>query len=380
VSYIDPENADLSAGKQYPPILSNLDVFQNPTRRKWFEQWVLAPTPSAEVNKSVIHDQESKQVSGLFKKLKLQAAPVSIVFKLAAMNKFCLDAEVPFRGMGLAGWENGGDLSNVSFPNPNRWAIRNVAIKCATFQSESMVSGSFFGDLTINNGADVLLDSCCIGRLSLNGVSRVELRGCVVLSLILPVPGSNPFSGDVVFSRSTFATSKSQTEVFRDAQAFRSCRIHLEQLQNHHAAQTMRALEVCAEREHERGLIKFFNYMQDYTISYGQKPERSLIYAVSLYAIMFMFVWVYDGGGILVEPSKAVGWLAGLSGNDGLAPIWRSFLLPLHAMTNPFGVFGIRTVVPNHGITQFVLTVYGLVADLLVGFSVFAIRKRFKLS
>ena len=57
----------------------------------------------------------------------------------------------------------------------------------------------------------------------------------------------------------------------------------------------------------------------------------------------------------------------------------RSMILPLQSIINPLGLIGgLKLVVANSGIGQFILTVQGLVTDALLVLAVLAIRKRFR--
>ena len=146
------------------------------------------------------------------------------------------------------------------------------------------------------------------------------------------------------------------------------------------AANLMRALELRTERQHDRGLNWAINWAYDRFAGYGRSPGRPLLIAIGLYFVVAAFLYQFDGGVLGVDERFYTGWreLVRESGREGRA--YRSALLALQTVINPFGLFGVRKlVITGTGFGQALIVVQGLLTYSLFIMSAFGIRKRFKL-
>jgi hypothetical protein len=59
---------------------------------------------------------------------------------------------------------------------------------------------------------------------------------------------------------------------------------------------------------------------------------------------------------------------------------YRSLLLPVHSIVNPFGIFfdGRKLIVPTTISSTVLLTIQGLLSDMLLVMTALSIRRRFK--
>ena len=233
--------------------------------------------------------------------------------------------------------------------------------------------------------AEVELTDCIIGTLQLGAegqVKRLEIRGGAIANIACPTPSQkNPFSGSVRFGNVGLPTSKTQTKLFKDPQGYRNLLVHMEKLNNLITANKIRAKQMQAEREDDKGVALFINWGYGTFANYGTSPGRPLAWIFGLYVIVAVIAYLADASSL----SSVLGHEADqyMSFSD---PQWgrlnRAWLLPLQSAVNPFGVFfdSRKTLIPSSVWWGFALTVYGVISDLLLLMFIFCIRRRFKVS
>jgi len=184
-----------------------------------------------------------------------------------------------------------------------------------------------------------------------------------------------------------FPTKKSL--LFKGPQQYRNLRAHFEALQNSPAASLMRAKELASERETDKGLSKFFNYIYFFVSNYGLSPGRPLWWLVIVYLSMVCFLFPFKEAGINIyskyiekpPPLKNVKSKRLLMKRFFLEEKMRdSLILPLQTMVNPAGIFRRNQI--THAKTRTGKTVIlflSLIADGLIIFTIAGLRKRFKI-
>ncbi len=152
----------------------------------------------------------------------------------------------------------------------------------------------------------------------------------------------------------------------------------MEQLDNIPAANLMRRLQLRSEREDDQGVSWFVSWIYGTFANYGTAPGRPLLYAVFLYAITFAVIYAFDGGAP-GQPDYLYSGFDRLLIDPLHGDVYRSLMLPLQSITNPFGLLSVRKlVVPMSGFGAILLGVQGLATALLLFLCALSIRRRFK--
>lgn len=267
------------------------------------------------------------------------------------------------------------------------------------------IKGAFIGDMNIRASAknsDYLFEDCYIRSLEIENTlfNNLVIKNCVVGFLKLgkssienlyiknswicliqcpPTYDANPFLGTVSFEQVKLPTSVLHSMLSGGAQQYRNLRAHLLALQNAPAANLMHAKELASERETEKGLSWVFNWFYYLASNYGTKPGLPILWAILLYLILSAGNFWFDSG-TPKNPNDLIGWQTLLRG-EAENHFYRAYFLPIQSMFNPWGVFSIKVLVAcKTTLGQILNSSVGLTIDGLIAFTIFALRKRFKLS
>lgn len=266
-------------------------------------------------------------------------------------------------------------------------------------ESKLIVKGAKIYAASVGNGGELILENCQIKKLQCGKRSNIFIKKCWVGEMnlqtkeinnltiesswifsILSLAELNPFSGSVLFSDVHFVTSAKHSSLFKGPQQFRNLRSHFEKIQNGPAASLMRAKELDSERKNEKGVSKIFSWIYWFFSNYGLNPGRPLIFLLGFFLITAGFVYSYDKGTLTPREEYLTGWQTRLKNGKEGSLFLRSIILPIQSMVNPFGLFNInKPLVPASLLGKLFLTIYGIVADSLIAFTIFGIRKRFKI-
>jgi hypothetical protein len=258
----------------------------------------------------------------------------------------------------------------------------------------------------LESSKPIQLTNCVIGRLHLADMSgrayriSLEMYGCWVGTLVLPQSclknlsitgggvanidcppayGDSPFTGAVTFKKVFFPTSPLQSRLFEGPEAYRGLHAHLMKHDNVLMANLIRALLLRSERETERWFAWFTNWFYGTFAKYGTSPGRPLVWLLVLYILTALYIYRYDQGAITQPIQFYTGaYSALLDWQDGR--FHRSLLLPLQSLANPFGVFfdPRKIIIPSTPLGAILLTIQGLISDVLLLMTALSIRRRFK--
>lgn len=214
--------------------------------------------------------------------------------------------------------------------------------------------------------AEIELTDCIVGTLQLGPeqqIKRLEINGGAIANIACPTPSQkSPFSGSVRFVNVGLPTSKTQTKLFKGPQGYRNLLDHLEKLNNLVTANQIRAKQMQAEREDDRGVALLINWVYGTFANYGTSPGRPLIWILGLYVFVAIVAYLADASALSSSFDHDSGQYKSFSD-----PEWgswnRAWLLPLQSAVNPFGVFfdSRKALTPNSVWWGFALTVYGVV-------------------
>lgn len=249
------------------------------------------------------------------------------------------------------------------------------------------LSKCMIGDLQfVSDGSklSINIENCHIGKIHLmsDSLNDFRIQDSFIHSISCPPPDAeNPFRGTVAFVNVEMPTSANKSRLYEGPQQFRNLRHHLETQQNYFEAAKMRAFELEAELELDRGLNWLVNWFQKATSNYGLSPAKPILIAFAIYALAVAYVYLACDVELgLPDQSAYLGWRTALIDVGVYGEISRAFILPFQSLLNPFGLLGWRSLlVPSSGWGQAIMGVQGITCDLLIAMSVLAIRKRFKL-
>ena len=290
----------------------------------------------------------------------------------------------------------------LSLESTNIWDLqvsghlRNVAI-----------SGAIIARLTLDidgSRKSIRIADCALGRLTLGQgrMMNIELSNCWIGSLHIgkdclknlnivaggianiecpPADGPNPFIGNVQVSRETFfPTRKGQLGLFQSPQAYRSIHSHLMKHDNILVANRMRALQLRAERQEERGFGRFSNWFYGTFANYGTSPGRPLVWLVAGYVVSLLLGWWFCDYGHLTRRLIDDGGAQSMYLDEHGGKIVRVLSLPLQSIVNPFGTLfdATRLIVPETWQFNLWLVIQGLFSDSMLLLAGLSIRRRFK--
>ena len=136
-----------------------------------------------------------------------------------------------------------------------------------------------------------------------------------------------------------------------------------------------------AEREDDKGIAWFINWVYGTFASYGTNPGRPITWILGFYVIIVLAAHCGDASSFNASFGQVSALYKTLaSPEEGR---WhRAWMLPLQSAVNPFGVFfdGRKVLMPNSLWWGIVLTVYGIISDLLLLMFIFCVRRRFKVN
>lgn len=197
-------------------------------------------------------------------------------------------------------------------------------------------------------------------------------------------PGSvanNPFTGSVVFSKVFLPRTRRGFQI-EGAQPYRNMRYHLAQLQNGPAASIFHSAELAVERDDERGLNWFFNFLYEEFSDYGASPVRPLIWLGLLWiatATLLFATGVEIGG----SPKDAVGWQSLLYRTDWKGDLLRAVIVgfqPISWLGSLISPGQPVAMVPSCLLTQIWLVIDGILSTVLLALFIFALRRRFRMA
>jgi len=367
------------------------------TSIKEFESWCLNPTRPDHINNFNVENMrqeyrrdpepDSKTIEEI-QNMGMSAQPVSLHLK-----KF---GKIGSISLSFDHSPKTYKLSPDAFPNfwdfvvvgINPFKISGAIIRNLTLQSnnhETIIRDCYIDKLNVTHSPNnlVLID-CLIGTLTLGSgvLFDFTVTGGTIRSIVCPASDNdNPFTGSVTFMDVEWPTQRMKSKLFKGPQQYRNLRAHLRKLENVPEASRMRALELASERETDTGINKRVNWLYGAISDYGRSPARPFILAVILYLLTANLVFYFDASVLGMKNLEVyTGWRSALICNDQAAKWTQAYFLPLQSMINPGGIFGAKMlVVATSGWWQTATVIQGLICDLFLAMSVFAIRKRFKI-
>lgn len=287
------------------------------------------------------------------------------------------------------------EVSNLSGPHRKNLEIANLRtpslrLNLRAADSPIQLTNCMIGRVDFTNPTNstreplsLQIHDCWIGTLTLysGSLKNLTITGGGIAQINCPAADKeNPFIGAVSFKNVFFPSSSRQTRLFQNPHAYRSLSAHLKKLDNTLMANLMRSRQLRSERTDEHGLFsRFTNWIYGAFVDYGMKPGRPLWWVLGAYVLTVIYCYYFDYGTLAQLLDSYVGAYATLLDENGGR--WaRSLLLPLHSITNPFGILfdSRRLVVPTTGWGAVLLTVQGLFSDMLLVMTALSIRRRYK--
>ena len=231
------------------------------------------------------------------------------------------------------------------------------------------------------------LENCWVGSLILESASvkNLTITGGGIASIRTPpADGDSPFVGSVEISANvSLPTSDQETSLFEGPQSYRNLYAHLIAQDNSLNANRVRALQLRSERSEDPWLFrKIANWFYGAFSNYGVNPGRPLLFLTGVYGIAVLAVYFLDQGGTLgLKEENYVGELKSF-----MDPCWgrlaRSVWLPFQSLISPLFIVGNaqRLVVPNEWYVGLFLLLQGFFCDLMLLFTIFGLRRRFKIA
>ncbi len=228
-----------------------------------------------------------------------------------------------------------------------------------------------------SNTKDVTLIDCKIGRLDLreNSLNALEIKGGCINNITAPTPSQqSPFTGSVEVRGVNLSSD------FRNSQAYRNLRHHLNALHNHEAASFFHAAELKTEFS-KHGLVdKIISVVYRSASNFGGSSGRPLLIFVFIVAVHVGVLFATDGVVLIGDVTEAEGWRYELYGLDDHARFFRSLIFALSQSFNPLGIFGARLLLAARtmpiAITSAIL---GVSSAITFALFVLAVRRRFRL-
>jgi hypothetical protein len=235
----------------------------------------------------------------------------------------------------------------------------------------------------IRNPSKIELHNTHVGKLAVSPgtLSRLEIVGGSVSEIeIEPPGGGNPFTGWVRIANTWFPTHK---EMVQGSQPYRNMRHHLRTLENMPMADLFHALELKTERRHESSWTnRLFSYLYEAFSDFGSSIIRPIRWLIWLGTLVALILYWQDGA----VPTAAIklsptGWQSVLIENGDYAPIWRAVYLSFYTITHPLGILSSSSLLVGRTPTiSVMLFVQGVLSLVLITLTIFAIRRKFKLT
>lgn len=187
---------------------------------------------------------------------------------------------------------------------------------------------------------EVRCDNTSIGCLEMHedAVRSLIMEGGCVLDITCPAPGKkSPITGDVAFSN-VFFPRNTKDYLLSGAQAYRSFRHHLMNLQNIQAANLIRSAELAVERETDQSMNKCLGLLYEWFSDHGSSTWRPLAWLLGFFLVSFSIIFCVNGA-VQGLPDEAMyaGWRSALIEPGG--NIWKALYLAFQPIINPLGIF-----------------------------------------
>jgi hypothetical protein len=263
------------------------------------------------------------------------------------------------------------------------------------------VKGDVAGLVTINNcwineiilsknvGAkslELVILSSKIGWLRFRGgqVRRLEIYNSDI-GMIEYASNSgveNPVTGLFTHSgRSRLAVGERHFRRDR-IQEYRDFRVKTSEVTDTNTSSVLRAIELRAERKFESIFVRLTSFLFDFFVSYGNVPERSLVFALMIMAYNGVFFglsgsWAVSGDSC--DGGSGLEWVGTLCERNVLARINAAILIGLQPLMNPLSpLHGGQVISVTNLPGALWLWVSHVAVLLLLAATVIGIRKRMK--
>ncbi|WP_045447854.1 hypothetical protein [Tepidicaulis marinus] len=283
-----------------------------------------------------------------------------------------VEIEVACKGVTISGAKK---LSRIEFINHSEYGMVEVR--------KSDVRQFFVRE---NSHLKLEIEEAHIGFLSLaaNSVTDFRVRGGSILNMSIPNPHAGlPFTGSVSF-QSVFFPKNTKVYGLSGAQPYRNMRAHLASLQNGPGVSLFHSLEMAVEREELSYFDAMVSWFYGFSSNYGASAGRSLLILLGVWAASILLLCAVDGAvianGACDDPR---GIQQAVCSPEVAGSLSRSAILSLQPLTlfgNLLGVGRSVTIVASNWWVQIFLVFEGLVATTLLALSVFALRRKFRLS
>jgi hypothetical protein len=144
-------------------------------------------------------------------------------------------------------------------------------------------------------------------------------------------------------------------------------------------AMKLRVIELRAERKYDSLIVRAVSALFDFVSEYGTQPERSLAFS----AIIMLYNGVLIGGSgkwttsLNCAEDGKLGWLTQLCGEGFIPTVTVSVLFALQPLVDPLGALrGSFLLTPTSFVVSFWLWLSSLIVLILIGTSIFGIRRR----
>lgn len=283
----------------------------------------------------------------------------------------------------IVGFEFQRGIHEVTFNNltVRRLIIQGYKNTSLVFEN-CRISDMRLGSPRYQYETKLVLNNTWIGNLELYAAcsKNFEMVGGGIFNLDCPPPDSdNPFTGSVTFQK-VFLPRTAKVYPIEGPQPYRNFRAHMVKLENTPAVNFIHAAEQALERETDTRFNKFLGYCYEYLSDYGSSTLRPLLwFAIFLVFNATLIYWV-DGTVQALPDEFYSGWRTILLEPDVSSKLSRAIMLALQSIFNPFGVFGVRTLVVAQQVwLNLWLGISGLFSAVLIALFVLALRRRFKI-
>lgn len=259
--------------------------------------------------------------------------------------------------------------------------------KLSFSQNESCacLSNSKVGEIfcNVNQRCNLTLSNCWVRNLALTRLSigTLDVIGGRIANFDCPMPGQgNPFDGSVTIVGTFVPRTKHGYQV-AGAQPYRNMRFHLAAIQNAPASSFFHSAEQAMERDDERGVNWWLNYLYEKLSDYGSSPARPLWFLACLWIATTALLYC-DGVAVSSIGDGAIGWQKALTGDDVWHQLFRSATLGIQPISWVGGLTSQgRTVVlaANSVAMQLWLMFSGVFSAILIALFIFAVRRRFRM-
>lgn len=229
---------------------------------------------------------------------------------------------------------------------------------------------------------DVRTTDTNIGSLDLSdfALRHFEMERGSLLNVQCPPPdGDNPFTGTVVF-RNVFFPRDRKNYLLEGAQPYRNLRHHLRSLENAQMANLLHSAELAVERQDDTWPNRVISWLYELFSDFGSSALRPLLWLIGFVGVSF--VWTYmSAGAVLASEEKLIGWQEIFLRKDCAGDVLRSLYLAFQPIANPIGIFGKDPIlVARFPSLAIWLSIQGMLSVVLIALTIFAIRRRFKIS